>query len=148
MKTDQTAEILAHLTFNLLSKCQEQESWAAEQHGLFPSEFKCLRLLGYDESLNNKEIAKRMNLSPSRLTRIIDGLVKKGYMTREINIEDRRNMNLKVLKRGKLLTNKLDKSYVDIHREILEDIDPSQHAALLSAMEDLHFAIEKWLQKK
>lgn len=148
MKTDQTAERLAHLTFNLLAKCQEKESWAAEQHGLFPSEFKCLRLLGYDENLNNKEIAKRMNLSPSRLTRIIDGLVKKGYMTREINTKDRRNMTLKVLKRGKLLTHKLDKSYVDIHREILEDIDPGQHAALLSAMENLHFAIEKWLQKK
>lgn len=145
--TEQTAEILANLTFNLLAKCQEKEARVAEQHGLFPSEFKCLRLLGDNENLNNKDIAKKMNLSPSRLTRIIDGLVTKGYMLREIDIEDRRNMRLKVVRKGKLLTHKLDNSYVDIHKEILDSINPAQHEALILAMENLHFAIEKWLQK-
>jgi DNA-binding MarR family transcriptional regulator len=145
--TKQTAERLASLTFNLLAKCQEKEAWVAEQHGLFPSEFKCLRLLGDNENLNNKDIAQKMNLSPSRLTRIIDGLVKKGYMLREIDIKDRRNMRLKVVRKGKLLTHKLDNSYVEIHKEILESIDPAKHEALIVAMENLHFAIEKWLLK-
>ena len=147
MSTNQTAERLANLTFSLLAKCQEKEAWLAEGHGLFPAEFKCLRLLEKDESLNNKEIAKRMNLSPSRLTRIIDGLVKKGYMQREIDQTDRRNMKLGLSRRGKILTNKLDKAYIDIHQEILQDIDESQHESLINAMGHLHSAIEKWLQK-
>ena len=69
MSTKKTAEHLANLTFNLLARCQEKEAWLAEKHGLFQAEFKCLRLLGSDESLNNKEIAKRMKLSPSSLHR-------------------------------------------------------------------------------
>ncbi|MGB5894892.1 MAG: MarR family transcriptional regulator [Ignavibacteriaceae bacterium] len=74
MSTNQTAECFANLTFSLIPKCQAKEDWLAEELGLLQAEFKCLRLLGTDKSLNNKEIAKRMNLNPSRLTRIIDGL--------------------------------------------------------------------------
>ena len=147
MSTNQTAERLADLTFSLLQRCQEKEVWLAEEHGLFQAEFRCLRLFGFDESLNNKEIAKRMNLSPSRLTRIIDGLASRGYMKREIDQSDRRNMRVFLSRRGKILTNKLHKAFVEIHYEILEDIDASQHESLITAMEHLSSAIEKWLQK-
>jgi DNA-binding MarR family transcriptional regulator len=147
MSTNKTEERLADLTFSLLQRCQEKEARLAEEHRLYQAEFKCLRLFGLDENLNNKEIAKRMNLSPSRLTRIIDGLVQKGYMQREIDQTDRRNMRLFLTKRGKILTNKLNKAFVDIHSEILQDIDASQHESLITAMEHLHLAVERWLQK-
>jgi DNA-binding MarR family transcriptional regulator len=147
MSTNQTAERLADLTFILLQRCQEKEAWLAEEHGLFQAEFRCLRLFGSDESLNNKEIAERMNLSPSRLTRLIDGLVKRGYMQKEIDQEDRRNMRIYLSRRGKILTNKLNKAFIDLHSEILQDIDVSQHESLITAMEHLHLAIEKWLRK-
>ena len=147
MKTNKTAERLANLTFSLLAGCQEKEAWLAEQHGLFQAEFKCLRLFGTKESLNNTQISVRMNLSPSRLTRIIDGLVKKGYMQREIDQNDRRNMRVTLSRRGKILTNKLNKAFIDVHGEILKDINVSQHESLITAMEHLHLAIEKWLQK-
>jgi len=147
MSKNQIAERLANLTFSLLAGCQEKEAWLAEQHGLFQAEFKCLRLFGSDESLNNTQISKRMNLSPSRLTRIIDGLVKKGYMQRAIDPNDRRNMIVTLSRRGKILTNKLNRAFVEVHEEILQDIDVSQHEPLINAMENLHLAIEKWLQK-
>ena len=147
MSTNKTADRLANLTFNLLARCQEKEAWLAEEHGLFQAEFKCLRLFGSDKNLNNKEIAKRMNLSPSRLTRIIDGLVHKGYMMREIEQNDRRNMRITLSRSGNIFTHKLNKAFVDIHNEILQDIDVSQHESLIIAMENLHIAIEKWLQK-
>ena len=147
MSTNQTAERLANLTFNLLARCQEKEAWLAAKHGLFQAEFKCLRLFGTDENLNNTQISKRMKLSPSRLTRIIDTLVEKGYMKREIEQYDRRNMRVFLSRRGKILTNKLNKALVDIHYEILQDIDVSQHESLITAMEHLLSATEKWLQK-
>ena len=147
MSTNQTAERLADLTFSLLARCQEKEARLAEGHGLYQAELKCLRLFGSDENLNNKEIAKRMKLSPSRLTIIIDWLVLKGYMLREIDQNDRRNMRVSLSRRGKSLTSKLDKAFIDLHREILQDIDVSQHESLIIAMENLHLAIEKWLQK-
>ena len=147
MITNSTASRLANLTFSLLANCQEKEVHLAELHGLTQAEFRCLRLFGTDESLNNKTIAERMNLSPSRLTRIIDGLVKKKYIRREIDSSDRRNMKVNLSKKGKALVQQLNKAYVDIHEEILMDIDPSQHEQLIVAMTHLLEALEKWLEK-
>jgi len=147
METNHTAERLANLTFSLLANCQEKEIRLAEVHGLTQAEFRCLRLFGSDESLNNKQIAERMNLSPSRLTRIIDGLVKKEYINREIDQNDRRNMKVTLSKKGKTLVQQLNKAYVEIHREILEDIEVKQHEPLITAMEHLLSALEKWLAK-
>ncbi len=147
METNSTASRLANLTFSLLANCQEKEVHLAELHGLTQAEFRCLRLFGSDESLNNKTIAERMNLSPSRLTRIIDGLVKKRYIRREIDPNDRRNMKVNLSKKGKALVQQLNKAYVDIHEEILMDIDPSQHEQLIVAMTHLLEALEKWLEK-
>jgi DNA-binding MarR family transcriptional regulator len=147
METNSTASRLANLTFSLLAHCQEKEVHLAELHGLTQAEFRCLRLFGTDESLNNKTIAERMNLSPSRLTRIIDGLVKKKYIRRNIDPNDRRNMKVDLSKKGKSLVQQLNKAYVDIHEEILMDIDPSQHEQLIVAMTHLLEALEKWLEK-
>ena len=147
METNSTASRLANLTFSLLANCQEKEVHLAELHGLTQAEFRCLRLFGSDESLNNKTIAERMNLSPSRLTRIIDGLVKKRYIRRNIDSNDRRNMRVNLSTKGKALVQQLNKAYVDIHEEILMDIDPSQHEQLIVAMTHLLEALEKWLEK-
>jgi hypothetical protein len=56
-------------------------------------------------------------------------------------------MRVFLSRRGKILTNKLNKAFVDIHWEILQDIDVSQHESLITAMEHLQLAIEKWLKK-
>jgi DNA-binding MarR family transcriptional regulator len=147
MDTHQTAEHLANLTFNLLANCQEKEERLATVHNLTQAEFRCLRFFETDESVNNKKIAERMNLSPSRLTRIIDGLVEKEYIIREIDPNDRRNMRVMLSRRGKHLVNQLNKAYVQIHSEILQDIDVEQHEPLIIAMQHLLEALENWLKK-
>lgn len=141
------AHQLADLTFKLLANCQEKESRLAEQYGLTQAEFRCMRLFGTDESTNNKHIAERMGLSPSRLTRIIDGLVEKGYMSREINEFDRRNMRVTLSKQGVLIVQQLNNAYVNIHKEILDDIEDVQHKPLITAMTHLLSALEKWIAK-
>jgi len=141
------AEALANLTFNLLARCQEKENRLAESHNLLEAEFKCFRLMSSEERLNNKDLAKRMKLSPGRVTRIMDGLVEKGYMEREIDKDDRRNMIITLSRKGKILAHKINGAYVKIHQDILQDIDTSQHKALIIAMEHLHAAVERWLEK-
>jgi len=144
---NENAAKLADLTFQLLANCQEKEARLAENYGLTQSEFRCLRLFNKNDVLNNKQVAERMNLSPSRLTRIIDGLVAKDYIIRQIEPLDRRNMKVELSKRGKVIVQKLNDAYVKIHREILEDINKSQHKPLINAMENLLVALQKWISK-
>jgi DNA-binding MarR family transcriptional regulator len=143
----QNASKLADLTYSLLGRCQEKEVRLAEQYGLTQAEFRCLRLFNANEIINNKHMAERMNLSPSRLTRIIDGLVKKGYLNREIDNVDRRNMRVYLSKQGEEIVKVLNSSYLDIHMELLQDIEPSQHQQLISAMTSLLSALNKWTSK-
>ncbi|HSP87580.1 MAG TPA: MarR family transcriptional regulator [Ignavibacteriaceae bacterium] len=138
---------LADLTFKLLANCQEKEARLAEQYGLTQAEFRCLRLFGSRESSNNKAIAERMNLSPSRLTRIIDGLVQKTYMIREIDADDRRNMRVTLSKQGTEIVERLNKAYIGIHKEILDEIEEPQHEPLITAMTHLLSGLEKWIAK-
>jgi len=138
---------LADLTFKLLANCQEKEARLAEQYGLTQAEFRCLRLFGTKESSNNKAIAERMNLSPSRLTRIIDGLVKKTYMIREIDSDDRRNMRVTLSKQGIEIVHRLNNAYIGIHKEILDEIEEPQHKPLITAMTHLLSGLEKWIAK-
>lgn len=151
MTTTKTTQIeatqLADLTFKLLANCQEKEARLAEQYGLTQAEFRCMRLFDTDESSNNKHIAEKMGLSPSRLTRIIDGLVKKDYMEREIDVSDRRNMRVTLSKQGVLIVQQLNNAYIGIHREILEEIEQPQHKPLITAMTHLLSALEKWIAK-
>jgi DNA-binding MarR family transcriptional regulator len=146
-ENEKDAAHLANLTFALLTTCQQKESIFAQQYGLTQAEFRCLKLFEKKEVVNNKTIAKRMGLSASRLTRIIDGLVAKGYTKREINPSDRRNMDVDLSKKGQLLVQKLDNAYINIHKELLEEIEDSQHKPLIFAMTNLLSAMEKWLTK-
>ncbi|MGB5288119.1 MAG: MarR family transcriptional regulator, partial [Ignavibacteriaceae bacterium] len=141
------SEILANLIFNLLPKCQQKELWLAEKNGILHAELKCLRLFETNDKLNNRFIANSLKMSQSRSTRIIDGLVNKGFLNREENPADRRNVEVSLLRKGKILTNKLRKDYINLHHKILDEIDTSQHGSLILAMENLNSAIEIWLQK-
>ena len=142
------AEHLGNLIFEIIPICEEKEISIADKHGLLQAELKCLRSFGVDESLNNKDIAEKMHLSPSRLTRIMDGLVKKEYMIRELDKSDRRNMKLSLSRKGKILANKLNNEFIDVHSEILKSIDILEHESLIDTMGHLNMAVNKWLQKK
>lgn len=144
---DNTAETLADLTFRLLASCHEKEERLAKSHDLTQAEFRCLRHIQAGENINNREIAERMKLSASRLTRIIDGLVQKGYVMREIEPTDRRNMRVYLSAKGVEFVQRLNGDYIDIHKEILADIDIEQHKPLINAMTHLLSALEKWIAK-
>jgi DNA-binding MarR family transcriptional regulator len=144
---NKTAKYLAGLTLHLVGSYQEKYNRLADKRGLTQAEFKCVRLFGSDKRLNNKIIAKRMNLSESRLTRIIDGLEEKGYITRESDPKDSRSVSLTLTRKGRSLINTLDKHNVEIHHKILKNLKASQYKSLVLAMETLNYATEKWKWK-
>jgi DNA-binding MarR family transcriptional regulator len=138
---------LADLTFHLLVHFREKEIRFAEKHGLTQAEFRCLRYFGTNECLNNKQISARMKLTPGRLTHIIDSLITKNYMIREIDPNDRRYMRVNLSKNGLSIVQKLNNDYVDIHRDILSGIESRQQKPLIIAMSHLVSALKIWTAK-
>jgi DNA-binding MarR family transcriptional regulator len=135
---------LADLTFHLLAHFREKEIHFAEKHDLTQAEFRCLKYFGSNEFMSNKEIAERMKLTQGRLTRIIDSLIVKKYMMREIDPTDRRFMRVNLSKNGNSLLSQLNSDYVNIHRDILDGIESQQQKPLIAAMTNLVAAVKDW----
>ena len=72
----------------------EQETALVDSHGITEGEYGVLVTLSEskDHRLRMCDLAGRLRLSPSGLTRRVDGLAKQGFVTREASSCDRRSM--------------------------------------------------------
>lgn len=142
----QMAEQMAELTYRLLENCTEKQEYIAEKFHLSLSEFRCLRAFRDDRTLSVKDIAHRMSLTSSRLTRIVDGLVAKRYVTREINAIDRRVMDITLTPEGLSCANSLNCDYVSLHEQILEKIPVGTRQTVIRTLGELAVAMTAWMQ--
>jgi DNA-binding MarR family transcriptional regulator len=75
-----------------------------------------LIILGKDEKISQNELANLIFKDNASITRMIELMVKKDYLYRSINTEDRRKFNLEITDKGKK-TLKLIEPIAQINRE-------------------------------
>lgn len=80
--------------------CQEQKTRICRQLKLSPAEYHGLKSLVPQEKLTCQELARRMNLSLSRCSRIIDRLTLSGYLLRSDCSSDRRCKSITLTEKG------------------------------------------------
>ncbi len=138
------AEKMADVTFRLLDECQEKQERIAKSLGLTVAEFRLLRAFRGDATLSVGDIARRMELSNSRLTRILDGLVEKEVVTREVSSQDRRVILVELSARGQRIQKTLTERYLRTHQEILDLLPEGAVDSVIAAMEKLEEAMHEW----
>ena len=138
---------IADLITLLFNNCQEKESRFVAEHEVSVVEFRCMRILNEFEQLTVNQVAEKMSLTSSRITRIIDGLVSKQIVLREISSKDRRFFDLSLTTKGKKLIKQLNEEYANIHKEILSAIPEQNHKSMFDGITQLNNAVEKWLNK-
>ena len=142
-----TAEIMADITSELLDFCLNNQEKIAINLGLTVSEFKTLRLLKKDQMISVGDLAKKMNLSNSRLTRIIDGLFLKSIIRRDIGTHDRRVMEIMLTKEGLKITQNLNEQYIKSQQYIVDHFEPGSEKDVLAALMNLSNAIKLSAEK-
>ncbi len=142
------AKEIAELTFDLLANCQEKEGRLAEQLKISVPEFRLLRIFRGEHKLSIKTLVERINLSGSRLTRILDSLEKNGYLHRSIDASDRRVITVTLTKKGIDLSGKLEENYIKFHGGILKDIPKELHAPMMQGMQNMLVSLQVWLRGK
>ena len=83
---DKFQELIA----KLFQCCQERMQYQCERFELPDAEFRCLGLFVNERYLTAKSIAHKMNVVKSRVSKIIDGLIKKNLIQRVRDPEDSR----------------------------------------------------------
>jgi len=82
------------------------------------------------------KLAKEMEISPSRLSRILDSLAKRGLIDRTISTEDRRNISLALTQEGSTMVDALHCTELEI---------PNHVAVALDSLHDDHRKREETL---
>lgn len=141
------AEQMADLTYELLENCQLKIERTAEKLNLTVAEFKLLRSLQEDEMLSAGALAKRMGLSSSRITRIIDGLMQKGFVRKMAEGKDRRVVQILLTPAGIEIRNQLRAMYVAVHQDIIDLLPSDAGEPVMLAMQKLREATAEWVKQ-
>ena len=130
------------LIMKLFQCCQERMQYQTERFNLPDAELRCLMLFENERYLTPRSIAQKMNVVKSRISKIVDGLVKKGLIQRIKDPEDFRVSLLSLTSGGQRKLDEIKEFLKDIHFQVLKQISPEQRKTLLLNLDFLKASME------
>jgi len=130
------------LIAKLFQCCQERMQYQCDRFQLPDAEFRCLVLFGDERYLTAKNIAPKMNVVKSRVSKIIDGLIKKNLIQCITDPEDSRVKLLSLTSEGQKKINKIKQFTEDLHGQVLSQMAPDQRKAMLTNLDILKASME------
>lgn len=105
-----------------------------KRSGVTQPQYNVLRILkgASPEALNRKEIAERLVTPMPDVTRLLDRMVKAGWIARERRDEDRREVVTNLTPEGRSILSDLEKPLMSLHRRQFRGIS---HASLRTMLD-------------
>jgi DNA-binding MarR family transcriptional regulator len=106
-------------------------------HGISPEQYNALRILrgAPDHSLPTLEIASRMITRAPNITRLIDKLVQKKFVSRCDHDRDRRVVVVKITPKGLHLVNGISEDVDDLDAKGLASLTKAQVESLIEILD-------------
>jgi DNA-binding MarR family transcriptional regulator len=114
--------------------CKERSQFQAERFGLPEAELRCLMLFADQRYLTSKEIARRMNVAKSRVSKVVTGLTARDLVRRTPDPEDSRVSLLSLTSEGQRLLDQVTDYAREMSRVILEFIPLGQRTSILDSL--------------
>jgi DNA-binding MarR family transcriptional regulator len=99
-------------------------------------------LFGKERYLTAKGIALKMNVVKSRVSKIVEGLIKKKLIQRIKDPEDSRISLLSLSTDGQEKVNNINRFLQDIHYQVLLQMAPDQRKTVLTNLDILKASME------
>ena len=96
-----------------------------------------------DGRLMQNELVVRLNLAKSTVSRLVDGLVKRGWVARTRNPDDGRGKVLTLTAEGQTVAATIAAARQKKFTRVLEQISPKQHASVIRSLDILVEAIRE-----
>ena len=137
-QTTSAAELTSTLTAilsHLLTSTGRDFLQAVDELELSLTQIKSLRaLMDADEPLSVKALGDELGLSLPAISRALDGLVQREFVTRAEDPADRRSKRLALTRKGRRTHDQLYALRVAGLREFVEDLDPHEREALAAGL--------------
>jgi len=117
---------LVDLIIELKKGCLEDEQQIRTLCNVSLAEYKAVMEIDTREIITCNVLSKKMGLSPSRGSRIIDGLVRKKYLIRMTNSEDRRSFVLSLSPKGMKIKEQIKREINNCEKRIREKLSAKE----------------------
>ena len=122
--------------------CQERVSYQSKKFELTPAELRSLLLFKDERYLTVTALAQRLEVSKSRVTKILDGLLKKKMVHRIDDPEDARIKLISLTPAGQKKTKEIDGFMTDLHHHLVLTLKPEDRKSVLASLEMLRASME------
>jgi len=133
---------LQHLITEVIQCCEDRKLYQARKFGLPYAEVKCLLLFQGERYLTVKGISQKLDIAKSRVTKILEGLIRKGLVEKREDPKDARVKLVSLTRLGEEKSAELDSFHREIHRKLLLQMNAQERKHVLSYLEMLHSAME------
>jgi len=140
--SEQQAHRFQELIFTLYQCCQDRMQSQSDLFSLPDAELRCLRLFGQERYLTSKGISRQMGVVKSRVTKIIEGLVNKGFIQRFKDPEDSRITLLSLTTAGQEKLAQINQYVAATNFDVLAQMTPEQRNTLLAHLEILKVSMD------
>ena len=122
--------------------CEDRKLYESQKFNLPYAELKCLVLFKGERYLTVKGIAERLEVAKSRVTKIVNGLNKKGLVEQIDDPKDGRIRLISLTPEGQKIAEEVESFQTELHRQILLKLSPEERRNVLSYLEMLRAAME------
>jgi len=126
---------LVDLIIELKKGCVEDEEQIRTLCHISLAEYKAVMEIDTTERITCNVLSKKMELSPSRGSRIIDGLVRKKYLIRMTNSKDRRSFVLSLSPKGTKIKEQIKRERNNCERRIREKLSTKESELIKEGLE-------------
>lgn len=131
------------LIFGLKHICTQKEQRLMKQLNLTESEYRALAALSSLNSFGCVMLAKQINLSKSRTSRIIDKLLQNKFIAQSKSASDRRQQNYILTRKGKNAADKINKVMNECEKQIRKSLKPSDIKSIRHLITEISSVISK-----
>jgi len=126
-----------------MKKFAPDRTTIGNKFGITNVQLMTLHFVKHSDNCKTSDIADFLSVSPPDATRIVETLVKKGFVERINDEKDRRIIRLRVTRNGKKVIEILKQELALSFSKILEKINEQDAKALLRGMKALSNALKE-----
>lgn len=112
------------------------------EEGLSGIQWSALMSLWFERGSTCAELARDLHHDKGAMTRLVDTLEQRGWLTRVRDTDDRRIINLTLTDEGRAIASRCRIRVVDYWNMVLKDWDRSEVATLVALMQKLRMTME------
>lgn len=133
--------VLLHVAREMSAMFEQQ----IRPFGLTEPEFRVLSTLFSqpDGVAHPSDLCVRASQSPANMSRISDALVSRGLITRDLSVQDRRRMVLRITADGERLVRRLLPNLLAPLRELLQEFPESEQLEMTAQLKRLGTQLEQ-----